>query len=76
MGGGPCRLKGILDGGVAANRGFECMRNTAAIAAAATSGAATVGPKTAEMFLVAADGYAKACADVEKELGAFLPADP
>lgn len=75
MGGGPCRLKQILDSGVAANRGFECMRNTADIAAAYTAGKATPSKELDEEFRAAAEAYAVACAKVEEELAGFLPPD-
>jgi len=76
MGGGPCRLKGILDQGAAADRARQCMDNTAKIAAAATGGEATVTPARAAEFQAAANAYASICGDVEKELSAFLPVDP
>lgn len=75
MGGGPCRLKQILDQAAAAQRAQECMRNTGLVAAAATTGKATVPPQMAADFQAAAEAYAKACAAVEGELEQYLPPD-
>lgn len=75
MGGAPCRLKQILDSGRAAQRGFECMTNTANIAAAATTGKATVSKELDAEFRSAAENYALICSKVEEELATFLPPD-